>query len=287
MALRGSYFSYKLGELAARILPKQIAYSVAPAFAGAYSFIPTTDRSSVEDNLRAALGPDVTAAFVRRNARALTRNFSRYLVDFHYDADFTPKFIRKNVRFVGLEHLDLALAGKKGVLLASAHVGNWELAGVTLAELGYPIHALALAHRDPGVDRIFRRRRQKHGFHVMPVGGYHRELYRILARNEILGMNVDRHFSGEAVEATFFGRRVNFPVGLARLSLATGAPLLTGFFIPQDYGRFLFEIHKPLRGDSPAEIVQDYASRLEAAIRQYPTQWFIFQRFWEKAEWPA
>jgi KDO2-lipid IV(A) lauroyltransferase len=276
-----------MGEIAVRVVPKKIAYSVASAFAGAYSLVPTLDRLRVEDNQRAVLGALTSGDLVRKNARELIRNFSRYLVDFHYDADFSPAFIRKNVRFTGLDHLDRALDGKKGVLLASAHFGNWELAGVTLAELGYKIHALALAHRDAGVDRIFRRRREKHGFHVMPVGGYHRELYRILSRNEILGMNVDRHFTGEAVEVSFFARRVKFPVGLAKLSAVTGAPMLTGFFVPEGYGRFLFEIQEPLRGKSAAAVVQDYASRLEVAIRRHPTQWFIFQRFWEKAEWPV
>jgi KDO2-lipid IV(A) lauroyltransferase len=121
----------------------------------------------------------------------------------------------------------------------------------------------------------------------MPIGGYHRELYRILSRNEILGMNVDRHFTGEAAQVSFFGKRIRFPVGLAKLAAATGAPTLTGFFVPAGYDRFSFEIQEPLRGNDASALVQDYATRLEAAIRKHPTQWFIFQRFWEKAEWPV
>ena len=53
------------------------------------------------------------------------------------------------------EYVDRVVARKKGVIALTAHLGNWELGGVTLALLGYPISVVALSHKEARVDAMF------------------------------------------------------------------------------------------------------------------------------------
>ena len=151
--------------------------------------------------------------------------------------------------------------------------------------MGYPIYGLALRHRDPRIDAIFQKRRQGSGFKIIPVGASMKECYKVLRRNQILALNADRLFGEEGETVQFMNKTVQFPTGISRLSLATGASVVPVFMLMDGHDRYLMEFQEPLR-DGPS-LVQSFASALEKKIRRHPSQWFIFQPFWEPPQWPV
>ena len=148
-------------------------------------------------------------------------NFSRYLVDFFYSRNLSKSFIEQRVKIEGLEKLDREGSKGRGVILVSGHIGHWEMGGMTLARLGYPVHCIAATHRDLRINRLFLENRQCHGLETIALGCSLKQAYRVLKDNKILGLNADRLFGGEGAPAQFLGRQVLFPKGAARIALAS------------------------------------------------------------------
>ncbi|MBI2095605.1 MAG: lysophospholipid acyltransferase family protein [Candidatus Omnitrophica bacterium] len=283
--MKGRYFHYAAANVLSRVLPKRFVWGLMRAAARVYSHF-TRDLAAIVSNLEAVSPDRSDGKGLRRRARRVVVEFAGYLVDLFYSYQLSLSFIERHVEVRGREHLDKALSARKGTIVASAHVGNWEMAGMTLAKLGYPLHGIALRHRDPRIDRIFGARREAHGLRVIPLGGSSLRAYRALQAGEVLALNGDRLFGKKGARVRFLGREVTFPRGLARLSLATGAPVLPVFFVSLGFNRFLLEIQEPLKTAGEEAMLRSFASRAEAVIRSYPSQWFIFQPFWEAPAWP-
>ncbi len=286
-ALKGHFFLYRLAEAAAERLPKKTAYRFGDSIAFLYGLTARKDVESVAANLSAALGPSVTKKELRSKSRRVIRNYARYLVDLFYSAEITREAVKKQFELIGLERLAAARAEGRGVILVSAHVGNWEIGGMALAALGHPICGLALRHTDSRVDAMFARRRMRPGLRVVAADGYLRECFRVLRRNEVLALNADRLYGEKGVPVRFFEREVQFPSGFARLALATGAPALPVFIFAREDDRHQILIGDRLKAAVEKDLVAEFAAVAENEIRRVPLQWFVFQKFWETAEWPA
>lgn len=284
--MKGRYIYYALGEGLAQLLPKRASFCLAIGFAEVYAAVFSRDLQAIMGNLKEIMPPATGKKELKKLAKTVVIDFAVYLADFFYTYKLSDEFIKKHIELRGREHLDKELSRGKGAILASAHFGNWEMGGMTLARMGYPIWGIAVRHKDERIDKIFQRRRDQNGLKIILLGGGLKNCYRILQSNQILALNADRLFGEGGVTVDFFNRRVRFPRGIARLGLATGAGIVPAFFIRNGYNRYFLEIQKPLEGRTEEELMQNFAVRLEGAIRRSPTQWFIFQPFWEMPEWP-
>jgi len=238
-------------------------------------------------NLRAALPKSANEREIGRQMDKMLQNFSAYWVDLAYSRRLTDELIQRDADVKGLEYLKEALSRKKGVILVSAHLGNWELGAMLMSRLGYPVHALALKHKDEGVNRIFSERRRRHNLKIIYIGNILRGAFGVLRKNEILALNGDRLYSGEGIRVSFMGRDVAFPAGFSRISLHSGAATLPAFFTYEAGGRYRMEIEKPLGATDEKAMTQEFAERAQAKIRQYPAQWLLFEPFWETPAWPV
>ncbi len=228
---------------------------------------------------------------IRSTAREVFRNFGRYLVEFFrmqrtMDADF----LRRGVSFENRGAFEDALALGKGLVVVTAHLGNWELGGAVLSRLGYPMVAIALPHKERPVNDLFNRQREAMGVTVVPVHRASRRCLRALRDRRIVAVVADRDFSANGERMDFLGREVLLPKGAAVFSLRTGAPILPMFFIRERGGRFRVVVGEPVspstassgcEEDRLREVMAAYKGQLEAAIRRHPDQWLMFREFWE------
>lgn len=275
---------YALGETIARLLPRSWVGPMAERLARTYGRL-SADAESVRDNLRDAL-PGRTESDLRGLTSEVFARFSAYLVDLFYAREKGFEPFERRLRCDGLEHLDRAVARGRGVVVASAHLGHWERAGMALARLGYPIKALAVRHRDPAVERFFDERRRGHGLGIIHLGGSMRECYRHLGAGGMLGVNADRLYGEGGVPVKFLERTVLFPQGPARIAARCGSPVVTAFMTMEAGERLHLRIGEELSGHDATGITEAFAGRLERLVREYPTQWFLFQRYWEAPQWP-
>lgn len=280
------FIIYKLAQTLALLLPIRAGYSVAKFIAILQFRFSKKDREVVLDNLRAVLKTD-DEAVRRRVGKEVFINFAKYLVDFFRFSKLDESYIRSVVKFVGKDNFDEALRRGKGVIALTAHLGNYELGGAIVALSGYPFNAVALDHQNKFVNNFFIRQRRIAKINVIPMGAALKKCYECLTKGQVLALLGDRDFSSHGIRVKFFGRDSSIPKGPAILSLRTGASIIPAFIVrlPDDTFKFTFE--KPISynttdnfEDDVQRIIESYLKVIEEHVRKYPSQWFMFRRFW-------
>jgi Kdo2-lipid IVA lauroyltransferase/acyltransferase len=204
--------------------------------------------------------------------------------------NLTGDQIDRWVSIEGAEHMDRALEQGKGVILITAHYGNWELFARKLALCGYTLSVIARDSDDPGMTGIANRIRENAGYKVLSRDGSALPAIRRLKKNETLGILPDQNtFSG--IPLDFFGRVALTATGPAVFSLKSGAPIICGFAHREPDGSFLVRISPPLEvaltGNEEEDIYRvtsAYTLAIEDQIRKDPTQWLWLHDRWGHAE---
>ncbi|MDD5665213.1 MAG: lysophospholipid acyltransferase family protein [Candidatus Omnitrophica bacterium] len=283
-----SYWFYKFSEALALAIPLKLAYALAKVLSGIYYIFAFRDRKMVTDNLKVIfpLKGNKEIASIRFK---VFRNFAKYLVDFLRFKKLDKKYIRDNVKVINIESVEEGLRRGKGVILLTAHLGNWELGGMVISQLGYSLLSVALAHKSPKVDRFFNDKRESKGMEVLPLGKAAKGCLRGLRKNRLLALVGDRDFTDKGRITNFFGKPAILPEGAAVLSLQTGAVIIPGFMLRNNDDSFNLIFEKPLefnltmnRGNDLDIIISKCKSVLEEYIRAYPDQWYMFRRFWKE-----
>lgn len=286
------FLLYKIGQILVLSLPLKAAYRLALILADMRYLFFGRDRRVIKNNLRAVLGK-VNKKRLNFEARWAFRNFGKYLVDFFRFSKLDKNFIDKFITVEGKSYLDEALTKGKGVILVSAHLGNWELGGVVMSLLGYRFNVIALSHANKRVDDLFIRQRSIKGVNVVPlpkraqVGFSIRSCFRALSQNEIVALLGDRDFSGQGLNLDFFGKKAVVPKGPAMFSIKSGAAIVFAFMIREkgDKFRLVFEplSDYTLTGNLDLDtknITKEILKILEKYIKKYPSQWFIAADLW-------
>lgn len=280
------YFIYRLGQFLACALPRSAGYRLADFASDIQCRISNKDRTIVANNLD-AIGLNnllPTSHYVRE----VFRNFGRYLVDFFRAQAITKEELIEIAEIEGLSHIDEALKKGKGVIIISAHIGNWELGGLAMAAMGYPISAVVLNHKNRLVNNIFIKIRKRWGIDVIPLGSAVKKSYESLNSNKMLAILGDRDFSNNGIRMTFLGKESMVPKGPAVLSLRTGAPIVPCFVLMRPGGGYTLKFENRLMLEKLSHdldsnirlLTQKYVYVIEDYIRRYPTQWLMFRKFW-------
>jgi len=281
-----NYYIYRIGKFIALVLPLRLVYALAVFLADLHYLFAFRDRRFVKGNLR-LIFPQKSLSDLRKLSRLVFRNFAKYLTDFFRFEKLNQQFIKQNIKLENLHYFDEALAKGKGVVVLTAHLGNWELGGVVIAQLGYPFWAVALPHKSKKVNAFFDAQRNSKGVKVIAMGKAVRSCISEIKNNHMVALVGDRDFTEKGIVIDFFGLPTHFPEGPAALSLLTGAPIVPGFMLRNADDSFTLRIEKPVEFDPTGDKAKDLKSLttlckniFEDYIRKYPEQWYVFRRFW-------
>jgi len=199
-----------------------------------------------------------------------------------------PQIQRDNVtdwiRGEGLEHyLDAKKAGR-GVLVATAHFGNWELSAFAHALMTEPMHVMIRPLDNAPIDRLVEERRQLSGNKLIVKWDGARSVLRALQQNDAVGILIDQNTSlDEGVFVDFFGTPACANTAFAKIAARTGAAVVPGFAVwSEKESRYVLRFHPPVAMTGEvAEDTQRIHSLLEAVIREHPGQWLWIHRRWK------
>ncbi|MDQ2871163.1 MAG: lysophospholipid acyltransferase family protein [Acidobacteriota bacterium] len=276
----------------ARHVPRRISYPLAREVGGTYFRLRPKYLAAIRSNLAVILGEDEASPTVARLAREMVRGHASAWLDFLHFASRPPAESALLVESVeGFSRLVEGRAAGKGVLLLTAHLGNWEVGGLMLAEVRQPIHVVLVPDIFPGVERARRRLHSRAGVTEISIDrsfGPTLAVLRALEQNAIVAMQGDRDFNNTGIAVPFFGRDAFFPRGPFRVAMATGAAVLPAFILRTADGRYRAIIEEPLeivrgpdRDAALRENVSRYVAILERYIRANPEQWYCFYPFWD------
>ena len=267
----------------------RLAYSVARVGADLAYRWRHSARADVQDNMRHVLGPDAPQEAVDAAAREAFRNVARYYVDLiRIPRMNLHSMIGREVRLHGFERLKSRLDAGQGVIVATAHFGNMELAVQVGAILGLNMLILAEPLQPPAFADLMRRLRSSFGPRYEDVS-FHAvaESLRHLRAGGCLAIAIDRDIqhNGEPIE--FFGVETRMPMGAAELAERTGAALLPAYCRRAEDGGFDIYFEEPLELTSTGHLKEDalvntrrLLDRAETWIRADPGQWMPLERIW-------
>lgn len=277
-----NYLLYRIGQFIALHLPLNLSYQLAVFISDLHYIFACQDRKAVKENLK-VIFPDKSKREIYSIRIRMFHNFAKYLVDFFRFPKIDLDYIKRNVHLENIHYFDQALAQGKGVVVLTAHLGNWELGGAVTALLGYPFWVVALTHKHRRVNNFFTSQRESKKIKVIPLGRAVRQCLNALKENQMVALAGDRVFTGRGAVIDFFGKPTFLPEGPAAFSLKTGAPVVPAFMLRNNDDSFTLRIEKPIElnpGYTEKELLICYKAIIEDYIRKYPGQWYMFRRFW-------
>jgi len=245
----------------------------------------------IRENFRLALGvPDREARLL---ARRLFFEYGRSVIDVWRlrSEAFAPR-----ITSFDADGAVLARVRKngRGFLLATGHVGNWEMGAVTLRGHALTPAVVGQPELDPDVEAMRLSLRTRLGVESIDIGSSMATAFRVrraVEAGRAVALLVDRAYPEDQVVVPFFGRPTPFLRSPALLARFCRCEILPGFFLRSSDGSYFNVWGTPVAADRSLSTEEDarrimsrVAADLEAVVRAHPTQWFNFYGFWEDGE---
>ena len=244
------------------------------------------------DNILAA-GVETDRRLASRLARKVFRQFVRVVVEsIKSDAYFERHSWQQCIEWKVPPAVDALLADpKRGVILASGHLGNWEIAAQVLSHRK-PVLGITRRMNNPYVDALMLRRKPRNRFETTPKRDA--DLGRLMGAlrdGKVLAIMIDQNAKERGMLVDFFGRPASSHTAIALLHLVTKAPIVFGYCTERTPMRFEFRATGPFSftptGDKQADVrrILEHLNReLEAAVRACPDEYLWGHRRWRLPE---
>ena len=286
------WFALETGRLTAAALPLRLTDPASRAFAGIGFYLFRGFRERSMKNLSLALKDRLDTQERTVMTRKTLRNVFCDLVEIGRALSRPPEELREEIPFVGEEHLKAALAKGHGVIVLSAHLGNFFLLGSRLAIEGYPAYVLVNPPKSRSLREIFDHYRLKIGQRTIPARPRQAafgEMVRVLRENRIAIVIADEYRSGEGIFAPFFGRTVLARRGPATLALRTRAAVIPATLARGAGNKLTLIIEPEIKMSRSGNIqtdVRDNTVRItqwvERIVRAHPDQWNWMNVRWQE-----
>ncbi|MCE5202149.1 MAG: lysophospholipid acyltransferase family protein [Synergistaceae bacterium] len=192
----------------------------------------------------------------------------------------------------GEENLKKAVDAGKGVMLITAHIGNWEYGACWCAQNGYAINALGTDQRDDRLTDLIMDLRRAGGSKALGKVSDLKAMYKALQSGEIIAVPIDQDAKHAGVVSTFLGHPASTPIGTAKLAYKLGCSVLPVFCIRRGDGvTFDFYFLPAMEGRDGQPFGKDIQTSIDDCndilsrwIRKYPGQWLWMYPRWESVE---
>ena len=278
-----------LGVRLGRVLPRSVSYAIARVGADLAFQLRPSIRGNVEDNMRHVLGAGASRERVRATAREAVRNVARYYVDLvRLPRTDLKAMIGHEIRLHGFDRLTSRLEAGQGVVVATAHYGNPEVAVQVGAILGLDVLVLAEPLEPPAFARLMRQLRSAFAPRYEDVGfGAVADSLRHLRAGGCLAITCDRDIQHNGSPVEFFGVETRLPTGAVELAKRTGALLVPGYChrAGEAFDVYFEEPIDLVDTGQPKEDARTNAlallARAERWISSDPGQWLPLERIWK------
>lgn len=246
------------------------------------------------ENLNIAFGQEKTLCQREQILRQCFSNFGQGAVEMLYFMSHL-KEMGNRVTYQGWEHFERALQSGRGIIVVTAHFGNFPLMLFSLANKGYPVNIVMRPARDKVLEADLLRKRAQvnlRTIYAVPPKQCVLQCIRVLREKEILFILSDQNFaSKKGVFVDFFGKKAATGTGPAILSLRTDAIVLPMFIVRQEDDHHVVMIEEPVQMQKMATQQETLLSNtqritqvIESYIRRYPQEWAWMHNRWKTKE---
>lgn len=197
---------------------------------------------------------------------------------------------RFTYEFDGIENLRSLLNEKKGGVLISAHIGNFEIAEhffedidldcqINLVTTDQEVTVIkdyleSVAVRKSNIKFIYVKEDMSHIFDINIA----------LSNNELICFTGDRYFEGSKyLEADLLGKSAKFPAGPFMIASRLGVPVVYVYVMKEKklHYHLYARVAQNIKNRDAQGLLHSYVHNLESMIRKYPLQWFNYFDFWD------
>jgi phosphatidylinositol dimannoside acyltransferase len=282
---RLTYWRYLAVWEAAASLPESVARRLPQQIGRAWYLAgPQAQRVQVRRNLRRIV-PDASPSELNDLVRAAFVSYARYWLDSFRLHRMDAEAVVAAAAEEGLHHIDGVRDRGAGGILATGHLGSWDVGAFFTSQRDWGMVVVAELLEPRRLFERFVRLREQAGIDVIPLvrGGDMLDQLerRIVEHAQLATLLADRDLTRKGPIVEFFGEPCRLPPGTAVLARRTGRPVAVGAFFTEGDG-FRAAVQDPieLAGLSVYDGTQAVAWELERLIRRAPEQWHVFVRNW-------
>jgi len=278
----------KIAKFIDRILPLRIKRGLAVGLSRLAYHLLHKHKLIALHNLTRSF-PEKSQAEILQIIKDSYASFAMVFAEFLQISYLNKTNLQRWVDVKGLEHYEKACREGRGVLLFTAHFGNWEIGTAALAILSTPPFFMARTLDSPALEKITTTARAALGIGILHKESAMRMLLPLLRKGKAVILLIDQNVAAkEGVFVDFFGRPACATTGIALMAMHTGAAVLPIFTTRMPDGRYLTEIGPQVEtvqtGDRDHDVLintQNYATVIEEHVRKYPGQWLWLHQRWK------
>lgn len=270
------------------LLPEPVALEMGEAAGAFVGSVLRVRRRDVERHLEWAF-PERPRVWRHRVAVGSYRHLGREAVVLFRKGGWSRERILERTTAVGFDAFRDAATSGDGVVLLTAHLGNWEIGGAGIAARGIPLDVVGKGMANRRFEEDLFAARARLGMRVIEMAAAPREALRSLAEGRVVALLADQNAHRGGIFLPFFGRLASTARGPAVLAARAGAQVWVGFATrdPGPEQRYTLRLERLAfspRGradEDAAALMALYGSRLEEAIESAPEQYFWQHRRWK------
>jgi len=240
------------------------------------------------NNLRLVFGSEKSEKELKQILRLTYRHFGRMMMEFARIPILTREKLAQEVVIHDRHHLEELLAQNKGVIVISAHFGNWEYLAGALAQIHPPMYAVFKPQKNKAIDRIIKQYREN--IDIVPLqikGGAAKGVVKAVRQKALALIVFDQDAGKKGVFIDFFGKPASTNMGPAMIAIRTRTPVIMAFGIRGKNG--MVQIHLQPFTDinlfsndeqGILQFISEYNTILENYIRKFPEQYLWMHKRW-------
>lgn len=286
------YYAYRIAAVLAPLLPKRIGYLLVRAAGTLIYLLATKSRAGAVINARHALGKNATQKEIRRTVRRMFVNSATNYFELFRLPKLDLSRVDDVIHVVGYQHVQACLDRGQGIVLVTAHCGNFDVLAQYLAARGVGLTVPVEPVEPPQLLSLIRKLRGSKGLSYLPLGpSALRSMLRALKQGGVVAITADRDVQKNGRRVRFFGEETTLPVGYLELVKKSGAALIVALSARRGDGVIMGYVQPVLdlqnTGDREGDLDENMAkvvTLLEEHISTYPDQWVVFEPVWRPSD---
>ncbi len=270
-------------------IPKKYIVKAGNILGGLAYLLDARHRRIARRNLRFAY-PEWPLDKINRISRKTFQNMGITLLEICQMTCFSKEDILQKVRIKGKENLLNTIKSHRGIIMISAHIGNWEMCSLFLSCYMQKSVVVVAQNQPDIIERIIHKLRTSTGNTIISKKGAMIKLVRTLRKGKMTGLLIDQGTSRrEGVDVTFFGHKTNATYAASLLAARYNCPVLPVYCIRESDAKLTVVVEPILRLHKTDDVRADLQTNtqimtdsVEKAIRLYPEQWLWFHKRWKR-----
>ena len=285
------YLLFLLLETVIPLFPLGFWHFTAKLNAYFFYYIIPIRKKTAGENLQRAF-PEKSNDEISKIVKGCYINVLTVIAEFFYMKKFTRDSLFEIIKVTNLDLINKKLKQGRGLILISAHFGNWELSAYGVSQMcGQPFNVIVKEQTNKNVNEAINKIRTAKGSHMVEMKSSAREVLTLLKENKIVAMLGDQSAPKENVRVDFFIKDVPTFEGTARFAIKTQAAVLFGVSTRNNDGTYSLTLHeidiskyKDASEENVRALTQEHVNLLIGYIKERPDHWLWFHKRFKNVE---